>query len=57
MTIGENIDISNGQYSQFGRAATTSLYNFANNIFQLDLSSAIAASTQKEIKVMFMQGL
>ena len=41
MTIGENKDIDNGQYSQFGRAATFSLYNFANNIFQKDFSSVI----------------
>jgi hypothetical protein len=44
MTIGENKEIANGRYSQFGRAATFSLYNFANNIFQMDLSSAIDGS-------------
>jgi len=41
ITIGENKDITRGRYSQFGRAATFSLYNFANNLFQQDLSGVI----------------
>ena len=41
ITIDENKDILNGRYSQFGRAATFSLYNFANNLFQKDFTNVI----------------
>jgi hypothetical protein len=41
ITIDENKDILNGRYSQFGRSATFSLYNFANNLFQKDFTSVI----------------
>ena len=44
ITIGENKDITRGRYSQFGRAATFSLYNFANNLFQKDFSDVIGGS-------------
>lgn len=41
ITIDENKDVLNGRYSQFGRAATFSLYNFANNLFQKDFTNVI----------------
>ena len=67
ITIDENKDILNGRYSQFGRAATFSLYNFANNLFQKDFTNVIGGrkfctftifiAEQLKMKIMFMQGL
>lgn len=42
------MDIDNGRYSQFGRAATFSLYNFANNLFQKDFSNVIGGCKLKQ---------
>jgi arginine deiminase len=49
ITIGENKDINRGRYSRFGRAATFSLYNFANSLFQKDFSNVIGGGNSSAL--------
>jgi hypothetical protein len=41
MTIDENSDLVNGKSLQYGKRVTSNLFDFANNLFQKDLTQLL----------------
>lgn len=49
MTIGENINLANGQAIQYGYSVTANLFNFANNLFVMDLATIVGGCKNTNI--------
>jgi hypothetical protein len=46
MTIGENGNLAAGKAIQYGSTVTANLFNFANNLLMMDLSSIVGGTSQ-----------